>query len=174
MKYVITIIIIAFVLAIFAQTAITMETVENTGKTESATTTMRFAIGQPAIGQTNGGNITHQAGVLNQSKMTVEIERMPDVETLPKQASIGEPYPNPFNSNCRIEISLPKDADVSFEVFDLNGKKLFDGHHLGDGVHLNAGSYTINFDAGELPSGTYLYRTAAGQNIAEGKLILVR
>jgi len=48
MKYVT--IIIAFVLTIFAQTAITTETIENTGKAESAATTLQFAIGQPAVG----------------------------------------------------------------------------------------------------------------------------
>jgi len=61
MKYV-TIIIFAFVLTIFAQSAITTETVENTGKAESAATTLRFAIGQPAVGARSKEAITLQSG----------------------------------------------------------------------------------------------------------------
>jgi len=57
MKYA-TIITIAFVLAIFAQTAITTETFENTGGAESATTTLQFAIGQPAAGAGSKETIT--------------------------------------------------------------------------------------------------------------------
>jgi len=160
-----------FVGLIFGQPSIERQTADNcSGKTHSSAAVIRFAVGQPASGQTDAEGITHRAGVLNRAKMTFEIERMPDVENLPVMASIGEPYPNPFNSNCRIKISLPKDADVSFEVFDIQGRNV----GIQNFESLPAGNYSINFDAGKLSSGTYFIRLKAGEQTITKQAVLMK
>jgi len=39
---------------------------------------------------------------------------------------------------------------------------------------LSAGSYQTAFDAGNLPSGTYLYRMTAGDQVVTNKMLLLR
>ena len=85
------------------------------------------------------------------------------------QAVISPAYPNPFNSKCQIEVAIPRAGAISFSVYDLFGRKIYTTHEKKP-----AGTYTIEFDAGNLPSGVYLYRVAAGNTTETGRLILVK
>ncbi|MEM8486937.1 MAG: T9SS type A sorting domain-containing protein [Bacteroidota bacterium] len=63
-------------------------------------------------------------------------------------------YPNPFNPVTAIRFSLPEAAPVRLEVFDMLGRSV---KVLVDAT-LDGGFHEINFEAGELSSGMYLYR----------------
>ncbi|MDP3149136.1 MAG: endonuclease [Ignavibacteria bacterium] len=71
-------------------------------------------------------------------------------------------YPNPFNPATTIQFSLPVDAKVSINLYDMLGRE---AAVLTEGIYA-AGMHRIVFDAAGLSSGVYVYRlnaTPAGQ-----------
>ena len=80
--------------------------------------------------------------------------------TLPESFTLENNYPNPFNPTTAIRFALPEVAHVSLEVYNALGQRVAT---LVDGSYA-AGNHEVQFDAGGLPSGTYLYRlqTPAG------------
>ena len=94
-----------------------------------------------------------------------------DVESsTPTTFSLDQNFPNPFNPGTQIPFSLPKSAFVSLKVYDMLGRE------VATLVSQNypAGSYSITWNAGACPSGTYFYRLVAGDFVAQKKLILLK
>lgn len=78
--------------------------------------------------------------------------------------------PNPFNPTTEIEFETPFPGRVSLQIFDDRGvlvKALLD-------ETLPAGRRRITFDAGELPSGTYICRMTIGLQSIVRRMTLVR
>jgi len=79
-------------------------------------------------------------------------------------------YPNPFNPSTIIEYYIGKYDDVRIAVYDITGREV--------AVLINdkqkAGNYKIEFVAGNLSSGVYLYKLQAGEFSKAMKMILVR
>jgi hypothetical protein len=67
-------------------------------------------------------------------------------------------YPNPFNPSTKITFLLPETANVSLKIYDINGRLVA---NLVDEMK-SAGSYEVDFNAGNLASGIYLYVLQAG------------
>lgn len=67
-------------------------------------------------------------------------------------------YPNPFNPRTTIPFELSESVNVRLAVYDLLGREV---SVLVDGL-LPAGQHQVAFEAGQVPSGTYLVRMAAG------------
>ncbi|TFH52863.1 MAG: T9SS type A sorting domain-containing protein [Candidatus Zixiibacteriota bacterium] len=63
-------------------------------------------------------------------------------------------FPNPFNPSTTIGYDLKEAADVRLTVFDLLGRQVATLVN----AHQNAGRYSVNFEAGAMPSGVYFYR----------------
>ncbi|MCX6640679.1 MAG: choice-of-anchor J domain-containing protein [bacterium] len=78
--------------------------------------------------------------------------------------------PNPFNPTTTIRFDLPQPAQVTLEVFDINGRVVGVQHV----EPLQAGSHEIQFDGSGLPSGVYIYRLTAGVTSANGKMVLLK
>ncbi len=83
---------------------------------------------------------------------------------------LSQNYPNPFNSSTTISYSLPHASEVTLHVFDITGRVV---STLVEGAQA-AGTHSVHFDAGTLPSGIYIYRLQAGSNSQGRKLILLR
>lgn len=60
-------------------------------------------------------------------------------------------YPNPFNDEITLEISLVNENQLSCELYDMMGRLLLQQSH-----HLQTGSHQILLKPGPLPSGSYL------------------
>ena len=72
---------------------------------------------------------------------------------LPGAFELQQNHPNPFNGSTSIRFTLPSHSQARLSVYDVLGrevKQVFNDS-------MEAGTYTIDFDASELPSGTYLY-----------------
>jgi hypothetical protein len=79
----------------------------------------------------------------------------------PKNFALMQNYPNPFNPSTTIEFSIPQASNVSIQVYSIIGEL------VGSLVNqtLETGYHRFNFDAGSLPSGTYVYQLkATGQS----------
>lgn len=79
-------------------------------------------------------------------------------------------YPNPFNPATTIAYELANASDVTLNVFNVSGKLV---QTLVD-ERKQAGAYSVQFDASELPSGVYVYQLAAGDQVVSHKMLLVK
>lgn len=79
-------------------------------------------------------------------------------------------YPNPFNSSTMIKYSLKMKGETSFDLFNIAGQKI-NGKYLGI---LEPGVHTLNYSAGDLPSGVYFYRINSGKENFFGKFEIIR
>ncbi len=83
---------------------------------------------------------------------------------------LNQNYPNPFNPNTTIKYSIPKAGTVSLKVFNVLGKEVAE---LVNEIK-SAGSYSVNFNAVNLPSGVYFYCLKAGGFSETRKLLLLK
>jgi hypothetical protein len=79
-------------------------------------------------------------------------------------------YPNPFNPSTTIHFSLPQREHVTLQVFDVNGRKVMT--LVDDELH--SGEHEVVFDAGNLPSGVYIYRLQAGNFVEQKKMEMIK
>ncbi len=88
----------------------------------------------------------------------------------PYEFSLGEAYPNPFNSATRLEYSLDMDGYMSLSLYDLSGRKIV---NLVEG-RMSAGRHEAILEAGVLPTGIYLIKLEASNRTAVKKVALIR
>jgi len=79
-------------------------------------------------------------------------------------------YPNPFNPVTTIEYQIAYTGQVELSIFNILGQKITT---LVDKKQL-AGSYKLNWDVRNLPSGIYYYRLVAGGYREVKKMVLVK
>jgi len=90
--------------------------------------------------------------------------------TLPTTFRLEQNYPNPFNPVTTIKFSIPKDSYVELKLYDILGKEV--ATLVSDPYR--AGEYRVDFNASNLPSGTYFYRITAGNFMETKKMILLK
>jgi hypothetical protein len=90
--------------------------------------------------------------------------------TSPKNFRLEQNYPNPFNPTTSIEYSLPTDEYVRISIFNLLGQEVVQLVN----ENQKAGFKRIDFNAGNLPSGLYVYRLTAGMYTQIKKMILIK
>lgn len=79
-------------------------------------------------------------------------------------------YPNPFNPTTTINFALLQRGRTKLIVYDLTGKEIatiIDGYKT-------AGSYSIKFDAQNLPSVVYFYKMISGGFKMVKKMVLIK
>jgi hypothetical protein len=82
----------------------------------------------------------------------------------------AENYPNPFSVATTIRYSLPQPMQVRLAVYDVLGREVA---VLADQAQA-AGIYAVDFEAGGLPAGVYLYRIELDHLRFSKTMILVR
>lgn len=86
----------------------------------------------------------------------------------PKNFSLSQNFPNPFNPATKISYSLPKTDFVSIKVYNTLGQELAE---IVSGEK-HAGNYEVDFNAANLPSGIYFYKLIA-ENFSEIKKMVM-
>lgn len=92
-----------------------------------------------------------------------------DTQFMPSDIKIST-YPNPFNSLATISFDLPEATNVQLHIFDITGRQVAT---LVDEFK-DPGTYTVTFDAADLPSGVYIYAFDSGNFSHHGKLLLLK
>ena len=81
-----------------------------------------------------------------------------EISEIPSEFVLHGNYPNPFNPSTRIQFDLPERAQVTLQVSDVLGRKVME---LPSQVFEAGVNHTIELNAVQLASGTYLYRMVA-------------
>ncbi len=92
------------------------------------------------------------------------------LESLPSHFVLNQNYPNPFNPATIISYRLSSESQAKLEIFDSIGRLV---STLVDEKQF-AGSYSYNFNAEGLPSGTYTYRLTTNGFSETKKMILLK
>ncbi len=92
------------------------------------------------------------------------------VALVPTSHALHPNWPNPFNPTTTIRYDVKQTGQVQLTIFNLLGQRVAT---LTDGKHL-AGSYTISWNASDLPSGIYLCRMETPGFMQTRKLVLLK
>jgi photosystem II stability/assembly factor-like uncharacterized protein len=92
---------------------------------------------------------------------------------VPQNFILYQNYPNPFNPVTKIRFGIPAQQDYSQSVLKIYNAL---GREISTLVKepLKAGTYEVEWDASNLPSGIYFCRLYAGNSIFTNKMVLTR
>ena len=110
-------------------------------------------------------SIIQGAGVRNTTNISGETN-----SDIPNEFRLEQNYPNPFNPSTHIDYQLPVSAFVVLKVFDILGREV----ETLINKYQNAGNYSVEFSASNLPSGMYFYRLNTGTYHNTKKLLLLK
>ena len=79
-------------------------------------------------------------------------------------------YPNPFNPSTSLNLNMPVEGYVSVKAYNLVGQVV---GVIAEG-NMDAGSYTMTWDASNLSSGVYLITAEYAGNVATQKVMLMK
>ena len=90
---------------------------------------------------------------------------------IPDEFLIKPNYPNPFNPGTNVTYTVPEQAPVRLDVFDILGRRVTT--LVNDESH-SRGSFTIRFDGSQLSSGVYIVRLVSGSTSRVEKMTLIK
>ncbi|MEJ5262641.1 MAG: Ig-like domain-containing protein [Ignavibacterium sp.] len=102
--------------------------------------------------------------IVNFAPLSVE----PVDGSIPVSYSLSQNYPNPFNPSTKINFSLPEQTSVKIIISDILGREVTT--LIND--NLNAGNYSVEFNATEIPSGIYFY-TMITDNFKQSRKMMI-
>lgn len=104
-------------------------------------------------------------------ELTNPIGITPISNEVPRSYELKQNYPNPFNPVTNIEFSVAKSNHVTLVIYNSMGQEVAKLVNQ----QLAPGTYKYDFNASNLPSGSYYYRLTAGDDyVKTNKMILVK
>ncbi len=88
---------------------------------------------------------------------------------LPAEFNLRQNYPNPFNPSTTISYSISKSGFVILKVYNLLGREI---QTLVQEFQ-TADTYTVTFEAANMPGGIYFYRLQTGNHMVETRKMLL-
>lgn len=115
---------------------------------------------------------TEQLGIFQLQKGTEIVAQA----ALPKEFSLHQNYPNPFNPSTKIRFDLPKEANVTIQIYNVLGELVSE---IVKGQHYAAGYHAVHWNGENrygqaVASGLYYYSIKADHFNATKRMILVR
>ena len=137
------------------------------GVSNSANTRITSSVGVAFDGSTSNGTSIIITGFL--SNYGLIITGIDDKQAfVPTVYRLNQNYPNPFNPSTIINFQIPEEGFVTLKVYDILGREV----KTLVNENKTAGNYKIDFDAGKLASGVYVYRLNS-KNFTEAKKMLL-
>jgi hypothetical protein len=118
--------------------------------------------------QSVSSKTVYQSATISYDELT--ITNIENNNFSPSEFKLNQNYPNPFNPSTVIGYQLPESNNVTLKVYDLLGREVA---ALVD-EYKPAGSYQVEWNASDLPSGVYFYKLDTGDNSAIKKLMLLK
>jgi len=98
----------------------------------------------------------------------------PVINEIPSEFQLYQNYPNPFNPITRIRFDVPAGAQyiepIQLVVYDILGSEVATLVN----EQLKPGTYEVDWNASDYPSGTYFYKLTTGNNSETKKMILIK
>lgn len=88
----------------------------------------------------------------------------------PNEYKLYYAYPSPFNPTTTISYQLPKNGYVVLEIYNVLGTKALTLVN----EFKSAGFHSVQFNAGNLPTGMYVYRIHVGNFVDAKKILLIK
>lgn len=118
--------------------------------------------------------ININGSITTDKRVEYNTETPTDVNDEPEQIVSGfellQNYPNPFNPSTKISWHSSVGSHQTLKIYNILGTEVAT---LVD-EYRPAGSYELDFNASNLPSGVYLYRLQAGNYIQTRKMTLIK
>jgi hypothetical protein len=89
---------------------------------------------------------------------------------IPSAYFLNQNYPNPFNPSTTIKFAIAKNDYTSIRVFDILGKEVATLVN----EKLSAGTYSVDWDASDFPSGVYIYRLQTNRFTETKRMTLIK
>ncbi|HPB00850.1 MAG TPA: T9SS type A sorting domain-containing protein [Candidatus Marinimicrobia bacterium] len=124
--------------------------------------------GGDLTGSDNPANVTID-GAKNITA-TFELSSGIKEESTPKEYRLAQNFPNPFNPTTTIEFDLKQAGWTTLSIYNILGQEVT----VLVNKPMNAGWYTINFNASHLSSGIYYYRLKSGDFNSLKKMLLIK
>lgn len=93
-----------------------------------------------------------------------------DLTNIPSVFVLYQNYPNPFNASTVIKFEVPKKSLVNIALYNSLGQKI----ETLVNEEKNPGTYEINWNASNLPSGIYYYQLKTSSSMLTKKALLVK
>ena len=93
-----------------------------------------------------------------------------EVENAAEAFDLSQNYPNPVNTKTTISFSIKGNGLVTLDIYNSLGEKVANLVNQ----NMSIGTYTADFDASNLPSGTYYYTLTAGQYSKTLPMVIVK
>jgi hypothetical protein len=152
-----------------AQYAIPQSVLGSGGSSISSTDNKIIStLGQPFIGITSNASYSHSAG------FWWEVLRLlTGIEENPQELAeyrLEQNYPNPFNPSTTISFDISHRSHIRIIVYDMLMREV---RTLVD-EEKEAGSYSVVFDATDLPNGVYTYCIVAENYTKARKMVVMK
>ncbi len=89
---------------------------------------------------------------------------------MPTEFALYQNYPNPFNPETVIRFEIPVTSFVNLTIYNALGEKVATLINQ----QMDRGVYRWNFNASNYPSGVYIYRLNAGDQLFTKKMMLLK
>ena len=90
--------------------------------------------------------------------------------SVPKTYTLNQNYPNPFNPSTNVKFEIPSGGLIKLAVYDILGREI----ETLVNENLAAGSYSVNWNASNYPSGIYFYRIETSNFTETKKMVLIK
>ena len=97
-----------------------------------------------------------------------------DLRDIPLTFEVEQNFPNPFNPKTSIPFTLPENATVNLEIFNVIGEKIYtESKEFTTGYHVIIWNGVSN-QGNRVPTGVYFYRVSTPSATQTRRMVLVR
>ncbi len=118
-------------------------------------------------GASGGIGTSHDYATIKYSQL---IGIQPISNEIPNDFSLSQNFPNPFNPNTIIRFKIKDSRLTILKVFDLLGREVATLVN----EQLQPGTYEVDWDAANYPSGVYYYKLIAGDYSETKKMVVLK
>lgn len=124
-------------------------------------------------------------GYISTAFVTIKYSQLigihPISSSWPKEFSLSQNYPNPFNPSTKIKFSIPplkgvRRMSVTLKIYDVLGSLVASliPPLWGEQEGLMPGTYEVEWDASNFPSGVYFYKLTSGNFNKTKRMVLIK